>query len=153
MLTVRVNGPLVVKHMEILVVTLLTIEACVCRGVGLLERHTSSSVDSVENLEQAEVLHINQSADLIQPSEVHVNDTMVMVERAEPVLSDQGECARNTDAQQHVRAQHRRADTCSRAAQTRSNPLTAGAHLEFIYTKHQHQCFDNSTITLVICSH
>ena len=65
-----------------------------CRGVGLLERHTSSSVDSVENLEQAEMLHINQSADLIQPSEVQVNDTMVMVERAEPVLSDQGECAR-----------------------------------------------------------
>ena len=51
-------------------------------------------MDSVENLEQAEVLHINQSADLIQPSEVQVNDTMVMVERAEPVLSDQGECAR-----------------------------------------------------------
>ena len=67
----------------------------ICRGVGLLERHTSSSVDSVENLEQAEVLHINQSADLIQPSEVQVNDTMVMVERAEPVLSNQGECARS----------------------------------------------------------
>ena len=57
---------------------------------GLLERHTSSSVDSVENLEQAEVLHINQSADLIQPSEVQVSDTMVMVEHAQPVLTNQG---------------------------------------------------------------
>ena len=57
---------------------------------GLLERHASSSVDSVENLEQAEVLHINQSADLIQPSEVQVSDTMVMVEHAQPVLTTQG---------------------------------------------------------------
>ena len=55
-----------------------------------MERHASSSVDSVENLEQAEVLHINQSADLIQPSEVRVSDTMVMVEQAQPVLTNQG---------------------------------------------------------------
>ncbi len=55
---------------------------------SLLERHTSSSVDSVENLEQAEMLHINQS-ELIQPTEVMVSDT-VTVERAEPVLTPQG---------------------------------------------------------------
>ena len=57
---------------------------------GLLERHASSSVDSVENLEQAEVLHINQSADLIQPSEVQVSDNTVIVEEAQPVLTNHG---------------------------------------------------------------